>query len=236
MGFLDHSTNNIIVDAVLTDKGRQMLARNDGSFKISQFSLGDDEVDYEVIRQFGRTVGKEKIEKNTPIMEALTNGSIGIKHKLVSSGNEFLTHFPVLELSLTSGAGTLVSLKRNSTNLNDTRKEIQVSVSSKTDAGIDDNLRDSSFRVEINNLFLEVLNEDIDLVMSDNIAQYHILPEASTDTEVTTKFTVKVKNITDTTFNTFSASGQTYIRTFVKVFGLDSGISKNIEVQISNPS
>ena len=37
MGFLDHSTNNIIVDAVLTDKGRQMLSRNDGSFSITRF-------------------------------------------------------------------------------------------------------------------------------------------------------------------------------------------------------
>ena len=34
MGFLDHSTNNIVVDAVLTDTGRRLLARNDGSFQI----------------------------------------------------------------------------------------------------------------------------------------------------------------------------------------------------------
>ena len=60
MGFIDHSTNNIIVDAVLTDKGRQLLARNDGSFQITRFSFGDDEVDYQTIRQFGQTVGKEK--------------------------------------------------------------------------------------------------------------------------------------------------------------------------------
>ena len=60
MGFLDHSTNNIIVDAVLTDLGRQSLAKNDGSFQIFQFALGDDEVDYGVIQQFGRTVGREK--------------------------------------------------------------------------------------------------------------------------------------------------------------------------------
>ena len=66
MGFLDHSTNNIIVDAVLTDKGREALAKNDGSFNIYQFALGDDEVDYAVIQQFGRTVGKEKIEKSIP--------------------------------------------------------------------------------------------------------------------------------------------------------------------------
>ena len=63
MGFLDHSTNNIIVDAVLTDIGRQQLAANDGSFRISQFALGDDEIDYGLIKKFGRNVGQEKIEK-----------------------------------------------------------------------------------------------------------------------------------------------------------------------------
>ena len=46
MGFLDHSTNNIIVDAVLTDLGRLRLSQNDGSFSIVKFALGDDEVDY----------------------------------------------------------------------------------------------------------------------------------------------------------------------------------------------
>ena len=46
MGFLDNSTNNIIVDAVLTDYGRELLARNDGSFSIKKFAFGDDEVDY----------------------------------------------------------------------------------------------------------------------------------------------------------------------------------------------
>ncbi len=78
MGFLDHSTNNIIVDAVLTDIGRQSLSRNDGSFNIFQFALGDDEVDYDIIQQYGRTVGKEKIEKNTPVLEALTQGSLAL--------------------------------------------------------------------------------------------------------------------------------------------------------------
>ena len=63
MGFLDHSTNNIILDAVLTDKGRELLSRNDGSFQIVKYALSDDEVDYTVIEKFGRTVGKEKIEK-----------------------------------------------------------------------------------------------------------------------------------------------------------------------------
>ena len=79
MGFLDNSTNNIIVDAVLTDYGRQLLARNDGSFSIVKFALGDDEVDYLTIKKFGRTVGKEKIEKNTPVFEAQTNQNLALK-------------------------------------------------------------------------------------------------------------------------------------------------------------
>jgi hypothetical protein len=65
MGFLQGDTNNIILDAVLTDTGRQFLSRNDGSFSVVKFSLSDDEVDYSIIQKYGRTVGQEKIEKNT---------------------------------------------------------------------------------------------------------------------------------------------------------------------------
>ena len=43
MGYLDSST--ITVDAILTKRGRELLARNDGSFKVTQFALGDDEID-----------------------------------------------------------------------------------------------------------------------------------------------------------------------------------------------
>lgn len=87
MGWLDNSTNNIIIDAVLTDFGRQQLAVGGGAsaaFNISHFALGDDEVDYGIITKYGRTVGKEKIEKNTPVFEALTNQSNALKYPLIS--------------------------------------------------------------------------------------------------------------------------------------------------------
>ena len=60
MGFLDNSTNNIIVDAVLTDYGRELLSRNDGSFSIVKFAFGDDEVDYTTIQKFGRNCWEGK--------------------------------------------------------------------------------------------------------------------------------------------------------------------------------
>ena len=113
MGFLDQSTNNIIVDAVLTDKGRAALARNDGSFNLYKFGLADDEVDYTIIQQYGRTVGKEKIEKNTPVMEALTIGSLSMKYKLLSASNEFLSYLP--QLTIDTGTSGVLSLTTNNT-------------------------------------------------------------------------------------------------------------------------
>ena len=44
MAILNPTT--VTVDAILTTKGRQLLARNDGSFQITQFALADDEIDY----------------------------------------------------------------------------------------------------------------------------------------------------------------------------------------------
>ena len=44
MGFLDNTS--ITVDAILTKKGRELLARGQNEFKITKFALADDEVDY----------------------------------------------------------------------------------------------------------------------------------------------------------------------------------------------
>ena len=105
MGYLDHSTNNIILDAVLTDYGRQRLAAANSAFNITHYSLADDEVDYRLVKKYGRTVGKEKIEKNTPIFEAMTNSSIALKYKLIGKENNGTAlssvYLPVLKTSST---------------------------------------------------------------------------------------------------------------------------------------
>ena len=44
MGYLDNTS--ITVDAILTNKGRELLAQGGTSFNITQFALGDDEIDY----------------------------------------------------------------------------------------------------------------------------------------------------------------------------------------------
>lgn len=232
MGFLDHSTNNIIVDAVLTDLGRKALARNDGSFQIFQFALGDDEIDYGVIQQFGRTVGREKVEKNTPILEAFTAGSLGLKHKLLSISDEFLTHLPVLEMSLsgTDLASSTVDFTRTGT----TTQTVTATISSKTGVGIDPDILDGELRVELNNLFFTIAGEQPDVVYTDNVAVYRIPADFNTQGDsISSSITLNLKSFSDTTFSTYSVSGGSYIRSFVKVSGINSGLTKNIELKIS---
>ena len=151
MGFLDNSTNNIILDAVLTDYGRQALAKNDGSFKISKFALGDDEIDYGIITKYGRTVGREKIEKNTPIFEAFTNQGLSLKYKLISlpkpllyMPNVTLTTPTVVELSTTNSDGKTATLP------------ITITQNAPAGESIDPDLMETNYDVYLPDLFLMI--------------------------------------------------------------------------------
>lgn len=84
MGYLDNSS--ITVDAILTKRGRELLARNDGSFKITQFALGDDEIDYTLFNENhpnGSQFSGEAIE-NMPLIEAIPDEENIMRHKLIT--------------------------------------------------------------------------------------------------------------------------------------------------------
>jgi hypothetical protein len=147
----------------------------------------------------------------------------------LSVSNEFLTHLPVLEFSDT----TTIALSRGGT----TTATLTATISSKTGVGIDQDLIDGEFRVEVNHLFLGLTGEAPDIVHTDNIAIYRY-PAGFGDTSdsVSASIQLFLKSFSDTTFDTFSTSGGTYIRTFVKVTGINSGLTQNIEVQIEKGS
>jgi len=84
MAILNPTT--VTVDAVLTTKGRELLARNDGSFQITQFALADDEVDYTLYNPnhpSGSAFYGEAIE-NTPVIQAFPNDTQIMRYKLVT--------------------------------------------------------------------------------------------------------------------------------------------------------
>lgn len=234
MGFLQGDTNNLILDAVLTDKGREFLARNDGSFSIIKFAPGDDEVDYTIIQKFGRTVGKEKIEKNTPIFEALTNGSLSQKHRMISVSNPNLIRLPTLTFT---GEGSDTTNKLVSIgNTTVKRRQLRVFQTIENEDQIDVELRDQAFIVEMSNTFLEIVGGSPDNVDGRQRASY-ILTRDAAETSLggsQLTFTIATKAITESQFNIFGAiANKNLISTFVKVSGIQSGAVLEFEVQIT---
>lgn len=101
MGYLDNSS--IIVDAILTKKGRELLSRQDGSFEITQFALADDEIDYTLYNEDhpqGSAYYGEAIE-NLPLIEAIPNENNTMISKLVTLPRG-TTKIPVLSLQSTN--------------------------------------------------------------------------------------------------------------------------------------
>ena len=101
MGYLNNTT--VTVDAILTKKGRELLARNDGSFRITQFSLADDEIDYTLYNSnhpSGSAFYGEAIE-NMPILEAFPDETQTMKYKLLTLPRG-TAKLPVLELGYTT--------------------------------------------------------------------------------------------------------------------------------------
>lgn len=84
MGYLDNST--VTVDAILTRKGRQLLSQGKDAFKIVQFALADDEVDYDLWNP-NHPLGSNyygTIIENMPLVEALPDETQVMKYKLLT--------------------------------------------------------------------------------------------------------------------------------------------------------
>ncbi len=83
MGYLDNTT--VTVDAILTNKGRQILAQG-GQLNITKFALADDEVDYRLwnpAHSLGSNYYGAVIE-NMPILEASPDETQMLRYKLVT--------------------------------------------------------------------------------------------------------------------------------------------------------
>ena len=97
MAYLDN--NVLTVNAILTKKGREILAKT-GGLNITAFALADDEIDY---TQFNpnHPLGSAYFDiaiRNTPIMEPITDESQVMKYKLVTLNNG-VTAVPTISIS-----------------------------------------------------------------------------------------------------------------------------------------
>jgi hypothetical protein len=119
MGYLNNST--VTVDAILTLKGRELLAKGSDAFNVTQFAVGDDEVDYSLWNPdhpLGTSYYGTIIE-NMPITEAIPDETQALKYKLVTLPKQ-TTNMPVVSvgnssISLSGGESAIIS--PNTTNI-----------------------------------------------------------------------------------------------------------------------
>jgi len=100
MAYLDNTT--ITVDAILTKKGREKLAAGQ-PLNITQFALGDDEIDYNLY-DTAHPKGSAFYDKAiiaTPILEASPDETQALKYKLVTLPKG-TTKLPVVSINVSA--------------------------------------------------------------------------------------------------------------------------------------
>ena len=101
MAYLNNTA--VTVDAILTTKGRELLARGDGSFAITQFALSGDEIDYTMYNPThpsGSAFYGQAID-NMPLLEAFPNENQIMKYKLATLPRG-TAKLPVLDLGIST--------------------------------------------------------------------------------------------------------------------------------------
>jgi hypothetical protein len=214
MGYLDNSV--VTVDAILTKKGRELLARGDGSFRITQFALADDEIDYTLYNTshpLGSQFYGQAIE-NLPLLEAFPDETQIMKYKLTTLPRG-TAKLPILDLGYTA-----IRLKQGAS-LAITPQTLNYLGSSQTFetggyvATIADARVLSTYNgVGINTPEAERLNSTTTL--GTNVSK----------TVIGTSI-----NLSATTVNTLFA-GQTTLQTTITVIGRDSGARVTIPITI----
>jgi hypothetical protein len=216
MAILNPTT--VTVDAILTTKGRELLARNDGSFQITQFSLADDEVDYTLYnpnQPSGSAFYGEAIE-NMPIIQAFPNDTQIMRYKLVTLPRG-TSRLPVVSLgynTITIKQGASLTITPQTLNYLGSTSTFEANGYVATIADI---RLVSSFQgtgITTTTVGDQNLNTTTGAVLSKSVI----------GTSIT---------LTGTTVNTLFGSSLTTLSTTITVIGRDSGARITIPVNIS---
>lgn len=215
MGYLNNSI--ITVDAILTKKGRELLARGDGSFKITQFALSDDEIDYTLynpVHPSGSALYGEALE-NMPLLEAFPDETQIMKYKLTTLPRG-TSKLPILDIgfsSVTLKQGASLALTPQTLNYQGATSTFEAG--GYTAVIADSRVLNSYTGVGINTEEAEKLNSTTTL--GTNVSK----------TVIGTSI-----NLTATTVNTLFGD-RTRLQTTITVVGRDSGARLTVPVTIT---
>ena len=215
MGYLNNSV--VTVDAILTTKGRELLAKGDGSFTITQFALGDDEIDYTLYNPnhpSGSAFYGQAIE-NMPLIEAIPNEMQSMKYKLVTLPRG-TAKMPVLDVGYTA-----ITLRQGAS----------LAITPQTLNYLGDNqlFESSGYTATIGDIrtMAEFTATGIDTPQASAANQTTTLGTSVSKTVVGTSITLRATTV-NTLFGTRSA-----LYTTLTVIGRDSGARITIPVTIT---
>ena len=215
MGYLNNNT--VTVDAILTKKGRELLARNDGSFRITQFSLADDEIDYTLYNPnhpSGSAFYGEAIE-NMPILEAFPDETQTMKYKLLTLPRG-TAKLPVLELGYTT-----ITLKQGSS--------LSITPQTLNYLGTDSTFEASGYTATIGD---SRTLSNFEGVGVNTATAANLNTTTTVGTNVSRTVIGTTINLTATTVNTLFGTANT-LNTILTVTGRDSGARLTIPLNIT---
>jgi hypothetical protein len=217
LGYLNNQT--VTVDAILTTKGRESLAKNDGSFRITQFALSDDEIDYTLYNPThpsGSSFYGEAIQ-NMPLLEAFPQETQIMKYKLATLPRG-TAKLPVLDLgytAITLQQGASISITPQTLNYLGNNQTFETSGYTATISDV--RLLNTYNGVGINTDAAITSNQTSTTTLGTNVSK----------TIIGTQF-----NLRATTINTLFGNN-TQLTATLTIMGLDSGARLTIPITIN---
>jgi hypothetical protein len=215
MGYLNNQV--VTVDAILTTKGRELLAKNDGSFRITQFALADDEIDYTLYNPThpsGSAFYGEAIE-NMPLLEAFPQETQIMKYKLATLPRG-TAKLPVLDLGYSA-----ISLQQGAS--------LSITPQTLNFLGNSTAYETSGYSATISDVRLMSTFNGVGI---NTTAALNANTTTTLGTNVSTTVTGTQINLRATTVNTLFGTN-TQLSATLTVVGLDSGARLTIPVTIN---
>lgn len=207
----------VTIDAVLTKKGRELLARNDGSFQITQFALSDDEIDYTLYNPnhpSGSAYYGEAIEA-MPILEAFPDETQIMKYKLITLPRG-TAKLPILDIGYSS-----ITLKQGAT--------LAITPQTLNYLGATSTFESSGYTATIGDSRLLSTFNGVGI----NTAEVQALNSSTTiGTNVSRTVIGSTINLTATTVNTLFGT-RTSLSTILTLTGRDSGARITVPLTIT---
>ena len=255
MGFLNNTS--VTVDAVLTKKGRELLARGQDEFQITKFALADDEIDYrlwDVTHPNGSNYYGAVIE-NMPLFEAFVDENQVMRFKLVSLPKN-TAKLPVLEVPSPSlvfnGPGVTQTITPNTRNGSDAEAGYSFTLHDATIANltpvVTPNRRIKKKKKKRKNNILkglgpmqfrgaEDLMKELDVIKELDIADLQVNTGATTPVFLNEEERKRSITLQGKSVNLVSRSVTADTSTNITVTGLSTGATFNVAVTIkTDPS